>query len=119
MTLAKSRNPQHSHYAIICSYKTVISLAQMKQSNGCGSVRNNEIFDLGSGASPWFSILAYCKTPAHPFIPSAKTVNPGETKNPGKRSNSQQIVSYCLGLCTENPGLLILSVKTSNFPPKT
>ena len=27
------------------------------------------------------------------------------TKNPEMRSNSQQIVSYCLGLRTQNPGL--------------
>ena len=30
---------------------------------------------------------------------------PGKNKNPEMRSNFQQIVPYCLGLPTQNPGL--------------
>ena len=47
-------------------------------------------------------------THTHPWVPltpSAKTIIQEETKSPEKKSNSQQIVSYCLGLHTENPGL--------------
>ena len=46
--------PQPSHPPIICCNNTmiIISLAQIRQSDGCGSVRNDEIFNsqLGSGA---------------------------------------------------------------------
>ena len=41
----------------------------------------------------------------HPLNPSAQTINQEETKNPGKRSNSQQIVLCCLSLRRPNPGL--------------
>ena len=41
----------------------------------------------------------------HPLTPSDKTVNKEETKNPEKRSNSQQIGLDCLALYTQNPGL--------------
>lgn len=36
----------------------------------------------------------------YPLIPSAEAIIHEETKNPEKRSNSQYIVSYCLGLHT-------------------
>ena len=53
-------HPQASQPPIICSNSTMImiSLAQMKQSIGYGSVRNDDIFNLllGSGAGHWFSI---------------------------------------------------------------
>ena len=41
----------------------------------------------------------------HLLIPSAQTINHKKPKTPEMRFNSQQIVSYCLGLCTQNPGL--------------
>ena len=53
-------HPQTSQPPIICSNSTMImrSLAQMKQSIGYGSVRNDDIFNLllGSGAGHWVSI---------------------------------------------------------------
>ena len=53
-------HPQASQPPIICSNSTMImiSLAQMKQSIGYGSVRNDDIFNLllGSGAGHWVSI---------------------------------------------------------------
>ena len=63
---------------------------------------------LGS-ASP-----ASCKTPAT-FIDSIRPNNqPGKKKkNPEMRSNSQQIVSYCLGLRTQNPGLRAVVLEPS------
>ena len=60
-------------------------------------------WDLGQAlesASP-----ASCKTPAT-FIDSIRPIKrPEKTKNPEMRFNFQQIVSYCLGLHTQNPGL--------------
>ena len=41
----------------------------------------------------------------HLLIPSAQTINQKKAKNPEMRFNSQQIVLYCLGLHTQNPGL--------------
>ena len=49
----------------------------------------------------------------HPLIPSAQTINQEDTKNPGKRSNSQQILSYCLGQRTQNPGLREVDLEPS------
>ena len=48
---------------------------------------------------------ASCKTPAT-FINSIRPNKKSEKiKNPEMRFNFQQIVSYCLGLRTQNPGL--------------
>ena len=41
----------------------------------------------------------------HLLIPFAQTINQKKAKNPEIWFNSQQIVSYCLGLRTQNPGL--------------
>ena len=49
----------------------------------------------------------------HPLTPSAHTNTQEETKNPGKRSNSQQIVSNCLGLRAQNPGLREVDLEPS------
>ena len=73
---------------------------QMRQCNGCGSVRN-VIFSshLGSGADL--------------LISSTQTIISGETKNPEKRSNSQQIISYCLSEHTHNSGLREVDMEPS------
>ena len=48
---------------------------------------------------------ASCKTPAT-FIDTIRpNKKPEKTKNPEMRFDFQQIVSYCLGLRTQNPGL--------------
>ena len=89
-------------------------LVQMRQSNKCGSVRNDEIINLhlGSGAGP--ASPASCKTPAT-FIDSIHPHNQPrkKTKNPEMRSNFQHIVSYCLGLCKQNPGLREVDLEPS------
>ena len=54
---------------------------------------------------------ASCKT--HLLIPSAQTINQKKAKNPEMRFNSQQIVSYCLGLRTQNPGLREVDLEPS------
>ena len=49
----------------------------------------------------------------HLLIPSAQTTNQKKAKNPEMRFNSQQIVSYCLGLRTQNPGLREVDLEPS------
>ena len=50
----------------------------------------------------------------HLLTPSAQTINQAKkTKNPEIRSDSQQIVSYCLGLRTQNPGLKEVDLEPS------
>ena len=49
----------------------------------------------------------------YPLTPTAQTIIEEETKNPEKRSNSQQIISYCFGLCAQNPGLREVHLKPS------
>ena len=57
---------------------------------------------------------ASCKTPATLIDCSRPNNQPGKkTKNPEMRSNSQQIVSYCLGLHTQNPGLREVDLEPS------
>ena len=49
---------------------------------------------------------ASCKTPATSIESIRPISQPWKyKKNPEKSSNYQQIILYCLGLCTENPGL--------------
>ena len=81
----------------------------------CCSVRKDEnstdTWDLVRGlesASP-----ASCKTPAT-FIDSIRPNKQAEkTKNPEMRFNFQQIVSYCLGLHTQNQGLRDVDLEPS------
>ena len=49
----------------------------------------------------------------HLLIPFAQTVNKKKAKNPEIRFNSQQIVLYCLGLHTQNPGLREVDLEAS------
>ena len=56
---------------------------------------------------------ASCKTPAT-FIDSIHpNKSPEKTKNPEMRFNFQQIISYCLGLHTQNPGLREVDLESS------
>ena len=61
--------PQSSHPPIICSNNAMImiSLAQMRHSNGCGSVRNDEIYNLhlGYGAGPLVRIPCSLQDTSH------------------------------------------------------
>ena len=58
-----------SHAAIIYNNNTMDKefVVQMRQSNKCGSVRNDEIFNLhlGSGAGPWVSIPYLLQDTSH------------------------------------------------------
>ena len=54
---------------------------------------------------------ASCKTPAT-FIDSIRPKT-RKKQNPEMRSNFQQIISYCLGLHTQNPGLREVDLEPS------
>ena len=66
----------------------------MRQSNKCGSVRNEEIFNLHlrSGAIP----LPPAKHQPHLLIPSAQKINQKKAKNQEMRFNSEKL--YCTAL---------------------
>ena len=86
----------------------MISLAQMRQCDRCGSVRNDAISNshFGSGAGPWVSIPYLLQDTSHIYwfcLP--KTINQEKTKNQEMRFSFQKIILYCLGLWTQNPGL--------------
>ena len=49
----------------------------------------------------------------HLLIPFTQTINQKKAKNPEMRFNSQQIISYCLGLHTQNPGLREVDLEPS------
>ena len=53
------------------------------------------------------------KTPPNLLIPSVQTNSLKKTKNPEMRFNFQQIVMYCLDLCTQNPGLREVDLERS------
>ena len=61
--------PHLSHPPIIHNNNTMDTefQVQMRQSNKCGSVRNDEIFNLhlGSGAGPWVSIPCLLQDTSH------------------------------------------------------
>ena len=65
----ESTTPILCHPPIIDNNNTMDTevLVQMRQSNKCGSVRNDEIFNLhlGSGAGPWVSIFYVMQDTSH------------------------------------------------------
>ena len=58
------------------------------------------------------AFLASCKTPAT-SIDSICSIIHEETENPEKISNSQQILSHCLGLHTQNSEEREVNLETS------
>ena len=87
----------------------------MGQCNGCGSVRNDvnsthtwDLVQALESASP-----ASCKTPAKSIDSIRPNNHLRRNKKSEKRSNTQQIVSYCLGLRTQNPGLREVDLEPS------
>ena len=68
-TLIWINHPHLSHPLIIHNNNTMDTefLVQMRESNKCGSVRNDEIFNLhlGSGAGPWVSIPCLLQDTSH------------------------------------------------------
>ena len=85
----------------------MISLAQTKESDECGSVKNDEILHLhlGSVGGLWVSIPCLFQNTGHTHWSLCPINQPTSDKKFWKRSNSQQIVSYCLRLHTQNGGL--------------
>ena len=115
----ESTTPLHlSHPPIIDTNNTMDTefLVQMRQSNKCGSVRNDEIFNLhfGSGEGPWISISCLLQDTSHIYwFHPPKQLTRKKAKNPEMRFNSQEIVSYCFGLHTQNPGLREVDLRPS------
>ena len=82
-------------------------LVQMRQSNKCGKVRNDEIstytWDLVRALE---SASRFLQDTSHIYwFHLPKQLTRKKPNKPEMRFNSQQIVPYCLGLCTQNPGL--------------
>ena len=83
-------------------------LVQVRQSSKCGSAKNAEIINLhlGSAVGPWVSIPCLLQDTSHTYwFHLPQTINQEKAENPEMRSSFQQIVSYCLGVCTQKPGL--------------
>ena len=102
----------HSWWGIIHDNNTMDTefLVQMRQSNKCGSVTNDEIFNSHLASVIWCRPMSQhhllpARHQPHLFIASPQTINQKKAKNPEMRFNSQQIVSYCRGLWTQNPRL--------------
>ena len=49
----------------------------------------------------------------HLLIPPVETINQEKSKNSQMKSNFQQILSYCLGLHTQNPGIREVDLEPS------
>ena len=88
-----SPSPHLSHPPIICNNNImdIQFLVQMRQSDKCVSVRNDEIFKwhLGSGAGLWVSILCLLQDTCHIYwfhLPEQLTRK--KAKNPEIRFNS-------------------------------
>ena len=77
-------------------------LVKRRQSNKCASVRNDEIFNLHFASGVDDSLIS-----------SGQRINQKKVKNPEIRFNSQQIISYYLGLRTKDPGLREVDLKYS------
>ena len=91
-------------------------LAQMRQSNKRGSVKNVEIISLhlGYGVGPWVSIPYPLQDTSHIYwFHPLKTINQEKEKNSEMRSNFQQIILHCLGLHTWCPGLTEVDLEPS------
>ena len=91
-------------------------LVQVRQSNICRGLRNDEIFKLTLGI--WCGPLSHYPLPParhqpHLLISSTQTINQKKAKNPEMRFDSQQIILYCLGLHTQNPGLRAVDLELS------
>ena len=83
----------------------IIFLVHIRQSNKCGSTRKGETYTWEIlHALEWeFPVSNKALTT---FINSIRHNNqPGKSKESRMRSNSQQIVSYCLGVSTKKPAL--------------
>ena len=96
---------------------TMISLVQMEQCNGCGSVTDDVIFNshFRSGAGPWVSIPCLLQNTSHShWLYPPKQSFRKKQKIVKKRSTSHQIASYCLGLHPQNPVLREVDLEPSH-----
>ena len=84
----------------------MVFLGQMRQSYKSGSVRNHEIISLHLGSCAPFSQdpLPPARHQLQLFAPSAQTINQEKKRIQKWDPTSKQIISYCLGLRTQNSG---------------
>ena len=84
---------------ILSNTMIMISLAQMRQSNGCGNVKNDVIFNLhlGSGAGSWVSIpcLLQDTTQKHLLYPPKQSC---KKKPKILKKDQTSAKSYCIVL---------------------
>ena len=64
------------------------------------------------------AFLASCKTPATSIDSICSNNHQEETENPEKISDSQQILSHCLGLHTQNSEEREANLETKKFSDK-
>ena len=84
-------------------------LVEIKQSNECGSLTNDEILDLHLSHHP----LPPARQQPHLLISSTQTITQKKAKNQEMRFHSQNLVWYHLCLCTQNPGLRQVDLELS------
>ena len=115
---SESTTPCLSHSPIVHNNNTMDSefLVQRRQSNKCGKCK--EWWNIQLTLGIWCRLLSQHPLPPgrhqpHLLIISAKAINPKKAKNPELRFNSQQIVSYCLGVCTHKSGLREVDLEPS------
>ena len=92
----------------------MISLVQMKPSNGSGSVKNNERFNLHFSASILISIPCLLQDTSciHQFHPP-KQLTKKKQKILKKSETFLEIASYCFALCTQKPALREVDLEPS------
>ena len=97
----------------------MISSAQMRQSNGCGSVKNDIQVTLGIWCGPLSQYpLPSARDQPHPLISSAQPINQEEILKKDQTSNKLYGI-YCLHLCTHNSGLRVIDLESSPTQRKT
>ena len=82
-------------------------LVQMRQSNKCGSERNDEIFNLhlGSGAGPWISIPCLLQDTSHIYWfhpPEQLTRKKQRTQKSDYGNTFRAFFSHCRLLCSNH-----------------
>ena len=111
-------NQPPTAYLILPSFIITIQWSQNSWYKGdnliyVGSIRNDKL-TLGIWCRPLSQHLLFPgRHQPHLLIISAQAINQKKAKNPEMRFNSQQIVSYCLGLRTQNPGLREVDLEPS------
>ena len=114
----KTQQPPPIPSPIICNNNTMnmVFLVQMRQSNKCKSVRNDEIINLhlGSGAAPWVCMPCLLQDTRHIYWFHPPKQSTRKKQRIQKLDLTfKQIISYCLSLCTQNSRLRAVDFEPS------